>query len=86
MTTLRDEIRRLAGDALRELTDDEMHIKTNAPIIESAILAGVKRVLERAEQKLKVNIRGDGVTDDTQAMQTLIDYRTMTRELLKELD
>lgn len=82
--TLREEIRRLAEQMAGEITAGN-EIAPVANGIESAILEGVKVVLERP-----VSGAIAGAMFNTRVMLSMADvevlYRAMTQELLKELN
>lgn len=95
MTTLSEEIRRLAEEMAGEITAGN-EITPVANGIESAILAGMKLVLEREpSDKLisetmhcldGINLKDHGKTAGEQKYYKYVTrYRAMTRELLKEL-
>lgn len=80
---LRDEIRRLAEEATNEAL---RCVKTGDPAaraIESAILEGVKLVLERPSSG-DMNMAGHDAKEEFGTMGEI--WRAMTRKLLKELE
>lgn len=78
MTTLREEIGRLAK------TTYEERLVVGIPAIESAILAGVKLVLEQKPSE-KMLTSGWHILNMPEEILAEV-YHAMTRELLKELD
>ena len=74
--TLREELRKLAEKSYQDCCDFE---RSSIEIIESAILAGIRLVLERKPSQ-EMLIAGSLHSSAP------IRYRAMTAQLLKELD
>lgn len=85
MTSLRDEARRLTNEVVLELGDSAY---TSAAIVESALLAFAKLVLEQKPEE-RENMMDAGIIAYTRGHDVsdhvIHVYRAMTAELLREL-
>jgi len=89
MTTIGEEARRMAEEAVLNITYDDGYIRREAKtIIESAILKGVKLVLERHSEQCIAELDKVGIASmvgfNRETTRQII--RAMTRELMKELE